>query len=523
MNLTEGIKLTKNLLNQAFSDENITMGFELEFFVNDYQKIIRKDFLRNVTQITDDDGYTRYTKKVKHLTIDDILMFFYPASVSDGEFADNTEIVINRLSRIYQQVAESDKAVPISKMWNDLTQSLGVHTMLAVLRLLPDVNEDAQFNLPSNQADLFAEIIAEGDFEEMTQYVKFNEVDVLLPDEQTMKFNTDLRFSDDIKSSIFNIIADYLSSKLGQPFVSSPFEEHAKSLADNYSKWQITTDASLSERERSQNILGLEVISPVMSVKQGYETLSRMLDILNEGILGSAVSTTYETGLHINIGIKDKEIDAAKLLVLAGDDAILKSFGRTSNTHASSIYKQVKSKFISKFKSQPSREDIMKNISPGEMVKVANSTIRSINQNFKPDMNKVISIIDSIKPVAKGFSINFSKMEQGYVEFRSLGGVKYHTREEEILRSVRNMIAVVYISTNEDAFKREYYKQVYKLIYSSFEEWLYFEFDEETNESVGMIGRGPRGGYADLLSFKEPTDYDFGEIMKRGPLKTELE
>jgi hypothetical protein len=74
-------------------------------------------------------------------------------------------------------------------------------------------------------------------------------------------------------------------------------------------------------------------------------------------------------------------------------------------------------------------------------------------------MNIARSVIDD----AKFRSVNFSKLKNGYLEFRSIGGHGYHLKYNEITDTISRWISVIDLACDPDASRKEYVKKVAKL------------------------------------------------------------
>jgi len=71
------------------------------------------------------------------------------------------------------------------------------------------------------------------------------------------------------------------------------------------------------------------------------------------------------------------------------------------------------------------------------------------------------------------------------------------------------MIGITYIATDPSAYRQEFLKKLYSMVRQS------LETQEEVPlaASVGMVGRGPRGGYGAPIEDEPDTPYDGENYM----------
>ena len=65
----------------------------------------------------------------------------------------------------------------------------------------------------------------------------------------------------------------------------------------------------------------------------------------------------------------------------------------------------------------------------------------------------------------KDRTINSSKLNSlGFLEFRSIGGENYHKRISEIKYSIKRIMYTLYLASNENIRKKEYYSKLGKIV-----------------------------------------------------------
>jgi hypothetical protein len=304
----------------------------------------------------------------------------------------------------------------------------------------------------------------------------------------------------------------------------------------DYKIWVVTSDDSLNEDAEDAwakkiDILGIEVVSPIMNAEEGLTMLNKILEIMNGEILGLEVMTTEETGLHINLGVKDKEIDPIKILVLSGDEHIVNKFDRANNAYAASIQGSMRDRMADVAsgyvpKGMTSNNANIKGV--GTLIDRAQEVLRGLETDER-DIDRVIAVLNNIKPEGKSHSIDFSKLPSGYVEYRAIGNAGYEKRKDDIMSAVMHMIGITHIATEPSVYRKEFLKKLYLMVQHtvattdvSQDITLNQKFggagDESTvglTASVGMVGRGPRGGYGEPADDSPPTQYDGEAFLTR--------
>lgn len=220
---------------------------------------------------------------------------------------------------------------------------------------------------------------------------------------------------------------------------------HNIAYSDNYhgyrgdrsNKWIIEPDGSLEPSD--DNDSGLEFISPALPIAEALQRMKELVDWAKD--YGCYTGHKNETGLHINISVPNFSIDNLdyiKLALFLGDQYVLEQFGRTGNAYAQSAIDIIKRKA----NQDPASLDAMFNQMKDHLNTAASKLIHSGNTQ-------------------KYTSIN---TKTGYVEFRGPGGDYLNMDVDQLANTALRMAMALQIACDENAYKQEYAKKLYKLL-----------------------------------------------------------
>lgn len=194
---------------------------------------------------------------------------------------------------------------------------------------------------------------------------------------------------------------------------------------------------------------GLELISPPMPLASALEAIDRVFDWM--GSVGAKTGWHPPTGFHIGVSMKGKgveNVDRLKLILMMGDEHVLKQFGRErlSRYAASSL------------------AHIRDNLSqPGFNIEAELSKFRSfLDIQAAKDLSAMVT-----GGMRRENSINI-RPSMNYIEFRSPGG-DYLKQRNEIKMTVLRFARALAIAADPDAERREYAKKLYQLLTSAVE------------------------------------------------------
>lgn len=146
-----------------------------------------------------------------------------------------------------------------------------------------------------------------------------------------------LAMPSDIDQETYDRVASSVESLLDKKTVASDQYHGAGRGPGTYI---VEPDSSISPDNEYQD-LAVEIVGPPQSVT---EALADYRKIRSWAIFRDHY-TNSSTGLHINIsipGYREDRIDYLKLLLLSGDEHILKQFGRQHSSYASNALKRIK-------------------------------------------------------------------------------------------------------------------------------------------------------------------------------------
>jgi hypothetical protein len=208
----------------------------------------------------------------------------------------------------------------------------------------------------------------------------------------------------------------------------------------------IEPDSSITPDDSDD--MGCEIVSPPLPLPQTLDLLHKTLQTINR----NSGYTNESTGLHINLSIKDMELDYLKLALFVGDERVLQQFNRLTN-----IYTAQASQVLSK------------NLKTGGTlendVKVINFILNKLAQDFNYTKSRQMAEIFKTQALGKYVSVNFHQ-SQNYVEFRSMGG-EYSYKWPEIHDNVLRFARALEVAADPEAYKKEYAAKLYKMLMSS--------------------------------------------------------
>lgn len=216
------------------------------------------------------------------------------------------------------------------------------------------------------------------------------------------------------------------------------YHSGAGNTSQNY--WRVEDDSSI---ESDGPDAGAEIISPVYS---SPEEMMREMESLFDYFDEMNIETNRSTGLHVTMSMTNKQdtgLNKLKVAVLLGDQYLLSLFDRKNNTFTRSqtttIQRHIRSAIANsradeKYKSIEELENLLASGVSGEKFSSA---------NFKYDMK--------------------NKEGNALVEFRIAGGNDYHTKLNEIERSVIRYATVLEAGYNPDFYRKDYINGLIKL------------------------------------------------------------
>lgn len=222
------------------------------------------------------------------------------------------------------------------------------------------------------------------------------------------------------------IMKPVIQNAFGDTKVFNDYHERSK----NTTSWYIEPDGSLEPNDGDG---ACEIVTPPMPVKEAVIALKEFYSIARN--MNLYTSKTNKTGLHINVSIPD-HIDVLKLAVFAGDQYILKQWGRENNGYAQSVLKML-------------RRDLPK----------VGATADPTDLNKKADYKKLLQVARDISEDHMA-SISFNGK---YVSFRHAGG-DYLNEQQAVIDVVGRFVRAMVIAADPAMYKDEYMSKLTKLV-----------------------------------------------------------
>jgi len=234
---------------------------------------------------------------------------------------------------------------------------------------------------------------------------------------------------------------------------------HAASRSDQQAKgyFIIEPDGSI---DADSGDAGLEFISPAMPLKDGIEMIKRV----KQWAKAAGCYTNKSTGLHMNIsvpGMTIENLDYVKLALFLGDEHVLKEFGRQYNSFCKSAMKIVK-----------------------EKIEQNPENATALLSKMKEHLGAAASKLIHSGVTQKYTSIN---TKDKYVEFRGPGGDYLNEDIPKLISTALRLAQSLRIATDDNAYKQEYAKKLYKLVSPNEGDWT------DPNNSVSLFSRYAMG------------------------------
>lgn len=206
------------------------------------------------------------------------------------------------------------------------------------------------------------------------------------------------------------------------------------------STWIFEPDSSLDNPE-DYGDGGIELVSPPMNLEDGLAALENVFDWAKS----KGYYTNRTTGFHIGVSIPNQtmeNIDHLKVIMLLGDEYVLKAFNRAGSRWTKSSFDQAK------------REVRGRNAKKN--VPLILDKMRSGLQDIaKAEINKLL--------VPRGDRYVSVNIKPNYIEFRSAGG-NYFEEYEEIRKTMLRYVRVIGAAADSEDAKQEYQKKLYKFV-----------------------------------------------------------
>lgn len=231
-------------------------------------------------------------------------------------------------------------------------------------------------------------------------------------------------------------------------------KQYKKHLPNFYKKWNKTFKYELESDIEKSRILEF---SPKTYIEGIDKLLEQLDDFYNDFEKQDYWIFNERTALHINVGVKNRDLvwNPIKGLLMMSDmnrdkkvPFVFKGImHRLNNMFCSSLLDEIKSKLSTTSKE---RNYLLDNIN-----KLDIHNLKEFEDFFNPFLIKANNDF-----YIKNFGIKITEIENGYVEFRFIGGdIDIETIKDKLLY----YCYIVYLMTN-DYRKEDYHKRLYKFV-----------------------------------------------------------
>jgi hypothetical protein len=246
-----------------------------------------------------------------------------------------------------------------------------------------------------------------------------------------------ISYGDDNDSYLnLEYVADELKTETGiDATYDDSYHGTSRARAQEKGQWIIEPDSSIDADESED--AGLEFISPALEINEALKQMQQVLEFIREHGY-----TNTSTGLHINISVPDYNVDKldyVKLAIFLGDKYVLEQFDRLSNHYCDGAYKKIGNK----------------------VQQMKGDELKAVMNKMKEGLTLAASKIIHTGYTSKYTSIN---TKEGYIEFRSPGGNYLDDPVEKLTNTALRMALALRIATDENMYKKEYQKRLYKVL-----------------------------------------------------------
>ena len=223
---------------------------------------------------------------------------------------------------------------------------------------------------------------------------------------------------------------EYIAQQLGSKDLSEPVTTDYK--LDQY---RIDIDGSVRADSRGDGY-GIEIIGPPVGLAAAVDDLKKIFDWITE----NGHYTNESAGLHAGVSVSGQthQVDKLKLLMLLGERHLLQLFSRELNTYTQSHLLRLKQK-------------------------IRTALSKGSNWTKQRTFSSLIQGLEQKIDFKKYTSVNFLKLDRGYIEFRIIGNQDYESRYPEIKDTILRYAFVLKAALDPTAFEREYQTELARL------------------------------------------------------------
>ena len=290
-------------------------------------------------------------------------------------------------------------------------------------------------------------------------------------DGDTMLYKYDLNSDDDDYyddshnyKGASKVMAPAIEKAFGKTVVFSRYHERKK----DKTSWYIEPDGSIvpgvpdpdhpndSDYTEQNNDGQCEIVTPPLPVKQGIEALKTFYRLAKQ--MNLYTSAGNDTGIHINVSIPEK-LDVLKLAVFAGDEHVIREWGREDNEYVESVIKSLKGEYAEIAKDYEGDDRF-----GGSFAAIGAKSPKTkpgLNPSKKKDYNRLLQIAKDTSDQHMA-SVNFNGK---YVSFRHAGG-DYLNQQESVINVVGRFVRAMVIASDPTLYRKEYLTKLSTLVAS---------------------------------------------------------
>ena len=445
INLLEAILDEAEMTPKAFQDflasplvTGMKMGFELESVIHNVRS-------ESDGEVEPDMGYDE-----RATDIDSIVAFFGEGDDPNGERTLNT--LRNNLYDDFMQWqdAEFDEYFRTDEAQTDLKEFIREYLEEkdytdrqqrlefdnAEEGRVSDIYAEAEMSGIEKLRDEFNDS-GDGDFETYCDAIDMSYMSDVLSKYEHYLYWPYTSYSDENDSYLnLEYVADELKTETGiDATYEDSYHSASRSRAQEKGQWIIEPDSSIETDDNED--AGLEFISPALEINQALKQMQQVLEFIRDHGY-----TNTSTGLHINISVPDYNVDKldyVKLAIFLGDKYVLEQFDRLSNHYCDGAYKKIGNK----------------------VQQMKGDELKAVMNKMKEGLTLAASKIIHTGYTSKYTSIN---TKEGYIEFRSPGGNYLDDPVEKLTNTALRMALALRIATDENMYKKEYQKRLYKVL-----------------------------------------------------------
>lgn len=201
-------------------------------------------------------------------------------------------------------------------------------------------------------------------------------------------------------------------------------------------QFQLTPDTSIDTKRQPTN-WGIELVSPPLPLSMNLANLEKVFQWMQ----AKGHETNFSTGLHINVSVQNQNVDHVdklKLLLLLDESQVQRMFDRLLNSYTQS------------------HVEILKQA-------IAQASMKRQPWTHMRDFQKIKQVLNASIDLDKYRTVNFSKLEKGYLEFRIMGNQDYHKRFDTVKSVVLRYAYVLLSALDDTAFVPEYNQAVSRM------------------------------------------------------------